>query len=432
MILGSSQFGLPPIPPEPRFEDAPPWFKHYAAEARALLNSHLAHKQCEAQVAATIIKYAANLLPLKPLQFKLDRPPEDWYVILFAAHDLCFPANPVHQTKSDGPMLRWFAGVKQVLKIGAVVRPVGVANILDSALEHVRDNLLDSKVQIHASDTMPESRRPKLRLSELVLHVWSDFRNRELEFDAAIIRRAAEIASAGSNGLSEGERLILRNEIASGKRGLPLHHDDPRLREAVMNHFSAAKLQLEREGHGHCRGAWGFMRQMLDEKGLDSIDDDVVGTYSAGVFANVIHPAGDDSVSTLTEPDFRQVLDGLDDIAEQFAATMATRFPEAVAGLIWKRSTQPLAAKGPKILVSTDPPQIVIDGQAIALDEQGAIYVAAVVSANGQWISGPDIAKGNSLFDASKVNRVWSGLPAPIQKLIEKQPGKGSRLAQSL
>jgi hypothetical protein len=84
----------------------------------------------------------------------------------------------------------------------------------------------------------------------------------------------------------------------------------------------------------------------------------------------------------------------------------------------------------PLLKVTLDPPQVVIDGEPIALDEQQAIYVAAVASAAGKFVSGAEISRNNPIFDGTKVNRVWSGLPERIQKLIQTLPGKGSCLTQ--
>jgi hypothetical protein len=112
----------------------------------------------------------------------------------------------------------------------------------------------------------------------------------------------------------------------------------------------------------------------------------------------------------------------------QYAAIGASaRMLETVRGIL-----DALGTKQPRIQVSIKPPQIVIDGTATALDEQAAIYLDAVVAAGGQWVSGADIARRNAVFDASKVNRVWTNLPEHVQKLIETAGGKGSRLTQVL
>jgi hypothetical protein len=85
-----------------------------------------------------------------------------------------------------------------------------------------------------------------------------------------------------------------------------------------------------------------------------------------------------------------------------------------------------------KIEVSISPPQIIIDGIPVAVSEQQAIYVDAVKSAAGNWVSGNDIAKKHPVFDASKVNRAWKNLPPDVRKFIESKAGKGSRWTQVL
>src|SRR5262249_33671272 len=99
-------FGLQPparpLVPDPKFPHAPAWFRHSATEARKLLNRRLAGAQCQAKVRNGINAYGKNMkfLPLFPPLS--DRPNQDWYAILFAAHDLCFPLTPVGSKNSLG------------------------------------------------------------------------------------------------------------------------------------------------------------------------------------------------------------------------------------------------------------------------------------------------------------------------------------------
>jgi len=75
----------------------------------------------------------------------------------------------------------------------------------------------------------------------------------------------------------------------------------------------------------------------------------------------------------------------------------------------------------PRIVVSLDPPQVVLDGAAYALTPDGAAFLQTLVEANGDWVAGssiPDI----------RADRVKGRLPAPIRDLIEASTGKGYRL----
>lgn len=141
--------GDSPSIPDPSFEDAHLWFKHYAIEARKLLNPTLAREHCQRilmNAAAEHFGRESSILLSLPIA---DRPRSDWYVILFAAHDLCFP------TIGDATTLK---ALKYRLKDNAESNPDITEQILGDALAHVRNDLCESGVEIPRSDAVLDLR----------------------------------------------------------------------------------------------------------------------------------------------------------------------------------------------------------------------------------------------------------------------------------
>lgn len=81
-----------------------------------------------------------------------------------------------------------------------------------------------------------------------------------------------------------------------------------------------------------------------------------------------------------------------------------------------------------RLVISLEPPQAVLDGRAYALTEQGAMFLDAVVAAEGNWVTGGEIAVRHSLFDSQRIKRIKDRLPGPLVRLVESAPGRGSRL----
>ena len=76
-----------------------------------------------------------------------------------------------------------------------------------------------------------------------------------------------------------------------------------------------------------------------------------------------------------------------------------------------------------------DSPQAVLNGHPYALaNRETAIYLKAVVEVQGQWVSQSGITAAYPEFETTRVDRLK--LPQPIEALIERQKGKGSRLRQ--
>jgi hypothetical protein len=77
-----------------------------------------------------------------------------------------------------------------------------------------------------------------------------------------------------------------------------------------------------------------------------------------------------------------------------------------------------------RLSVGLKPPQAVLDGQAHALNENAAIYLKALLDADGHVRSGPEIAQQFPIFPADKVTRVRKSLPKILSALVEtKQSG---------
>ncbi|MFN0056518.1 MAG: hypothetical protein ACKV0T_30595 [Planctomycetales bacterium] len=87
---------------------------------------------------------------------------------------------------------------------------------------------------------------------------------------------------------------------------------------------------------------------------------------------------------------------------------------------------------GRRLTVTFHPDQAILDGRAFALSEQGAWFLDALVLANGNWVTGVEIAALHPDFDQGRVTRTKERLPAPILDLIESAPGRGSRLRTEL
>lgn len=78
----------------------------------------------------------------------------------------------------------------------------------------------------------------------------------------------------------------------------------------------------------------------------------------------------------------------------------------------------------PRLTVTLDPPQAVLDGNPYALSSDGAFYLDALLKAHGDWVSGVTIAETCPM----RPDRVRKKLPKPIHELTESVPGKGHRI----
>lgn len=78
----------------------------------------------------------------------------------------------------------------------------------------------------------------------------------------------------------------------------------------------------------------------------------------------------------------------------------------------------------PRLVVDLEMPQVRYEGTAYHLTRLGALLLHALVEAKGEWVA---ISR---LPEISKPSAVKSGLPEPIQTLIETSRGKGYRLNQ--
>jgi hypothetical protein len=77
-----------------------------------------------------------------------ERNDKDQYVILFAAHDLCFPESRIGDWPPAGPMGTWFALFKAVIKNSAESRADELEEVLCDAVEHVRNHLRGCGIEI--------------------------------------------------------------------------------------------------------------------------------------------------------------------------------------------------------------------------------------------------------------------------------------------
>ncbi len=66
------------------------------------------------------------------------------------------------------------------------------------------------------------------------------------------------------------------------------------------------------------------------------------------------------------------------------------------------------------------------DSTPYPLQENAARYLRAILNAQGNWVSGPELGRLDPLLMELRVHRLL--LPDAIKALIEKRPGKGSRL----
>lgn len=82
-----------------------------------------------------------------------------------------------------------------------------------------------------------------------------------------------------------------------------------------------------------------------------------------------------------------------------------------------------------RVRVSIDPPQVVVDGVAIALTQDEAVCINEIVAADGDYISGPQIKKCQSI---ERVDRKLKSVRSKLngnQVFFETQTGKGSRMS---
>jgi hypothetical protein len=66
-----------------------------------------------------------------------------------------------------------------------------------------------------------------------------------------------------------------------------------------------------------------------------------------------------------------------------------------------------------------------LDGKAYAVTEEQAIVLDALVKANGNRVSGPELKRREPLLEGKRLDREIKRLPEPIKKLIAGAPGTG-------
>ena len=98
------------------------------------------------------------------------------------------------------------------------------------------------------------------------------------------------------------------------------------------------------------------------------------------------------------------------DLAIAFAEKEATR---AIAAYAITQKPRP------RITVSVDPPQVVIDGAAYAIKPKMAEFFEAMVVASGDYVS---------MSSHGIRSRDTESLPKEVQAIIDTQPGSGSRI----
>jgi hypothetical protein len=102
---------------------------------------------------------------------------------------------------------------------------------------------------------------------------------------------------------------------------------------------------------------------------------------------------------------------------EVFAAWQAQRSDGKV------KSPEP--ALHPRLKVSLDPAQAIVDGNPIALEPDQAEFVYALLDAKGDWMSGKQFP------NLPRADRVRDGLPKPVKDFVESAKFKGFRIALS-
>ena len=80
------------------------------------------------------------------------------------------------------------------------------------------------------------------------------------------------------------------------------------------------------------------------------------------------------------------------------------------------------AKKTPRLTVDVIRCTAVLDGKPYKLTANGALYLKTLLDANGAWVS------GNEIFERFPVTKTRESLDLEIQKVIESDRGKGSRL----
>jgi hypothetical protein len=99
--------------------------------------------------------------------------------------------------------------------------------------------------------------------------------------------------------------------------------------------------------------------------------------------------------------------------------------PGDSGGEVAKRLSDAAKAKpaAPRITVSLEPPQVVIDGTALAVRQDGAAMVKILLDHRGDWVS-------SALAEAGIVrsDRVKRDLPQQVQAVIESARSKGHRI----
>ncbi|MGD0519089.1 MAG: hypothetical protein ABSA26_16260 [Thermoguttaceae bacterium] len=74
----------------------------------------------------------------------------------------------------------------------------------------------------------------------------------------------------------------------------------------------------------------------------------------------------------------------------------------------------------PQYVVSKNPPQITIDGNAYALTATAVTFMNELIAANGEWINGHSVVKQPS--------RIVASMPLKVRSIVKSATGKGFRL----
>lgn len=107
------------------------------------------------------------------------------------------------------------------------------------------------------------------------------------------------------------------------------------------------------------------------------------------------------------------------DLIEQLDVAIRTAFAVTSAPQSAQRSS--------RLVIDRSTDRALLDGTWYVLAESAATLLAAMLDADGDWVTGSQIAKELGI-EEFKVTRAKQGLPEPIRALIESNPGKGNRL----
>ena len=99
------------------------------------------------------------------------------------------------------------------------------------------------------------------------------------------------------------------------------------------------------------------------------------------------------------------------------------------SGLVKLQLQAPPPQVDPRLqVILDDPPRAILDGIPYPVSRTAAIFLKALLDANGAWVWTQEITSTFPEYEGSRVQRVKESLPPTIAALVESSPGKGSRL----